>query len=287
MKLKPSETSSASISNATVPFIPFNLPQFLIDGVGADFVWKEKESRYKELRKVVAFLLECPQCLTPFGLVEFMAAIIPLAEELELQASLLRVQFSWLLYTFEPLLCHIFLGMYVKFLESFEGQEFEVASRLLLLSKESHHHLVFRLLALHWVLGFFALIVGDDEARKRSIMDMSLRFYPIIFDSLAMKALKLDLLAYCSRLLPNPGDANAVKSVEVDKEAYEVKLFKDGLVSVSAFKWLPPWNTETAVAFRTFHKFLIGGSPHSDGTSSSIAALIESNIFDTLQVCKI
>lgn len=283
MKLKPSETSSASISNATVPFIPFNIPQFLIDGVGADFVWKEKESYYKELRKVVAFLLECPQCLTPFGLVEFMAAIIPLAEELELQASLLRVQFSWLLYTFEPLLCHIFLGMYVKFLDTFEGQEFEVASRLLLLSKESHHHLVFRLLALHWVLGFFALIVGEDEARKRSIMDMSLRFYPTIFDSLALKALKLDLLAYCSRSLPNLGDANAVKSVEVDKEVYEVKLFKDGLVSVSAFKWLPPWNTETAVAFRTFHKFLIGGSPHSDGTSSSIAALIESNIFDTLQ----
>ncbi|KAH6809810.1 hypothetical protein C2S51_027593 [Perilla frutescens var. frutescens] len=283
VKLKPSENSIASISNATIPLIPFNLPQFLIDGVGIDFAWKEKEIYYKELRKVVAFLLECPQYLTSFGLVEFMVAIIPLAEELELQASLLRVQFSWLLYTFKPLLCHIFLGMYVKFLDSFEGQEFEVASRLLLLSKESHHHLVFRLLALHWALGFFALIVGEDEARKRSIMDMSLRFYPTIFDSLAMKALKLDLLAYCSKLLSNLGDANVVKGVEMDKEVYEVKLFKDGLVSVSAFKWLPPWNTETAVAFRTFHKFLIGGSPHSDGATSSIAALIESNIFDTLQ----
>ncbi|KAL0336620.1 UNVERIFIED_CONTAM: hypothetical protein Sradi_4873900 [Sesamum radiatum] len=282
VKLKPSDTI-ASISNATIPLIPFNFPQFLIDGVGADFVWKEKEICFKELRRVVAFLLECPQYLTPYGLVEFMVAIIPVAEELELQASLLRVQFSWLLYTFEPLLCHVFLGLYLKFLDSFEGQEFEVSSRLLLMSKESQHHLVFRLLGLHWILGFFALIVGKDDTRNRSILDMRLSFYPTIFDSLAMKALKLDLLAYCSSLVANPRDASGVKHVEADNEVYEVKLFKDGLVSVSAFRWLPPWSTETAVAFRTFHKFLIGGSPHSDAARSSVGTLIESNIFYTLQ----
>ncbi|PIN26835.1 hypothetical protein CDL12_00405 [Handroanthus impetiginosus] len=283
VKLKPSDTSIASISNATTPLIPFNVPQFFIDGVGGDFTWKENEICYKELRRVVAFLLDCPQYLTPFGLMEFMVAIIPVAEELELQASLLMVQFSWLLYTMEPLLCHVFLGMYLKFLNSFEGQEFEVAFRILLLSKESQQHLVFRLLGLHWMLGFFGLIVVKDEARKRSILDMSLSFYPAIFDSLAMKALKLDLLAYCSSLLRDPGNGNGVKGVEADKEVYEVKLFKDGLISVSAFKWLPPWSTETAVAFRTFHKFLIGGSPHSDASSSSMGTLIESSIFNTLQ----
>lgn len=284
VKLKPSDTTVASISNPTIPLIPFNFPQFLIDGVGADFVWKEKEIYYKELRRVVAFMLECPQYITPFGLLEFMIAIIPVAEELELQTSLLRVQFSWLLYTFEPLLCHAFLGMYLKFLDSFAGQEFEVASRLLLLSKESQHHLVFRLLGLHWMLGFFNSVVGEDEVKKRSIIDMSLSFYPTIFDSLAMKTLKLDLLAYCSSLLCNPGDANGVKDIEGDKEAYEVKLFNDALVSVSAFKWLPPYSTETAVAFRTFHKFLIGGLPHSDVAASSIGILMESNIFRALKV---
>ncbi|KAK6122811.1 hypothetical protein DH2020_043454 [Rehmannia glutinosa] len=251
VKLKPSGTSISSMSNATIPLIPFSVPQFLIDGVGSDFVWKEKEICYKELRRVVAFLLECPQYLTPFGLVEFMVAIIPVAEELELQASLMRVQFSWLLYTFEPLLCHIFLGIYFKFLDSFQGQELEVASRIMLLSKEPQHHLVFRLLGLHWILGFFALIV----------------------------ALKLDLLAYCSSLICNPGDASGLKGVEADKGVYQVTLFKDGLVSVSAFKWLPPWSTETAVAFRAFHKFLIGGSPHADASSSSVGTLIESDIF--------
>ncbi|GFP83035.1 ap-5 complex subunit beta-1 [Phtheirospermum japonicum] len=284
VKLKPSETGVASISNTTIPLIPFNVPQFLIGGVGAGFVWKEKEIHYKELRRVVAFLLECPQYLTPFGLVEFLVAMLPVAEELELQASLLRVQFSWLLRTFEPLLCHVFLGVYSKFLSSFQGQEFEVASRVLLLSKEPQHHLVFRLLGLHWMLGFFGLIVGEDEAGRRNILDMTLSFYPTIFDPLAIKALKLDLLTYCSSLVGKPGDADGVKGVDGNKEVYEVKLFEDGLVSVSSFKWLPPWSTETAVAFRSFHKFLIGGSPHNaDSSSSSAATLVESNIFYTLQ----
>ncbi|KAL3830660.1 hypothetical protein ACJIZ3_019462 [Penstemon smallii] len=283
VRLKPSETSVASISNATIPFIPFNVPRFLIDGVGVDFLWKEKEICYKELKRVISFLLECTQNLTPFGLLELMVAIIPVAEELELQASLLRVQFSGLLYTFDPLLCHAFLGMYLKFYDSFKGQDVEVARRLLLLSREFHHHLVFRLLGLQWLLGFFCVIVGRDEGRKRSIVDMSLSFYPTIFDSLAMKALKLDLLAYCSVLqCKNHGDANGKKSLEADKEMFGVKLFKDGIVSVSAFKWLPPWSTETAVAFRTFHKFLIGASPHFDA-DNSVGALTESNIFGTLQ----
>ncbi|KAL2507192.1 hypothetical protein Fot_30839 [Forsythia ovata] len=279
--LKPPGSNIISISNATIPLIPFNVPHFLIerdDHNGGDFVWKEEIS-YKDLRRVIAFLLEWPQNLTPFGLLEFMATTIPVAEELELQASLLRVQFSGLLYTYDPLLCHAFLEMYLKFLDSFDGQELDVAHRLLLLTKESQHQLVFRLLGLHWLLGFIRLIVNKDLGKKRSILEVSLSFYPTLFDSLSLKALKLDLLAYCSVLLNNSGDTNVVKGVEGEME---VKLFEDGLVSMSAFKWLPPWSTETAVAFRTFHKFLIGGSPHSD-TGSSSCSVMESNIFHTLQ----
>ncbi|GJX38855.1 hypothetical protein Tco_0252158, partial [Tanacetum coccineum] len=47
-------------------------------------------------------------------------------------------------------------------------------------------------------------------------------------------------------------------------EVSVVKLFEDGLESVSGFKWFPPWSTETSVAFRTFHKLLVGASSHSD-----------------------
>lgn len=278
VRLKPSDASVMSISTATIPLIPFNIPGFVIDGVGGDFVWKEKEMSYKELRRVVAFLFEFPHNLTPFGTVEFLVSIIPIAEELELQASLLRVQFSGLLYTFDPMLCHAFLGMYLKFFNSFQGQEVEVAHRLLLLSRESQHSLVFRLLGLHWLLGFFGMIAGWDEGRK-GILDMSLSFYPMLFDPLAIKAMKLDSLAFCSIVHRGPDDTNGVK----DTGMQGVKLFNDGLISVSAFKWLPPWSTETAVAFRTFHKFLIGALPHSAAAASN-CAFTETDIFKTLQV---
>ncbi|CAI9778197.1 unnamed protein product [Fraxinus pennsylvanica] len=284
VKLKPPDSNIISISNATTPLIPFNVPRFLIDRdehSGGDFVWKEEIS-YKDLRRVIAFLLEWPPNLTPFGLLEFMTTTIPVVEELELQASLLRVQFSGLLYTYDPLLCHAFLEMYSKFLDSFDGQDLDVANRLLLMTKESQHHLVFRLLGLHWLLGFIVLLVNKDLGKKRSILEISLSFYPTLFDSLSLKALKLDLLAYCS-VLSNSGDANAVKDVEGGMEVFEVKLFEDGLVAMSAFKWLPPWSTETAVVFRTFHKFLIGASPHSDTDSSSGRSVMESNVFHTLQ----
>ncbi|KZV36746.1 hypothetical protein F511_39291 [Dorcoceras hygrometricum] len=283
VKLKPSPNTVASINNAAIPLIPFNVPQFFIDGSVCDFVWKENETSYRELRRVMAFLLEWPFNLTPFGLMEFMVAILPVAEELELQASLLRVQFSGLLSTYEPLLCHAFLGMYLKFLDSFQGQETEVAHGLLLLSKDSQHQLVFRLLGLHWLLGFFGLVASNDLGRKKSFINMSKSFYPRIFDPLAMKALKLDLIAAYSVLLCSPRDADGSDGVETGTESYEVKLFQDGLVSTSAFKWLPPWSTETAVAFRTLHKLFVGASPHSDDGSTCVDTLAQSNIFITAQ----
>lgn len=91
-----------------IPLNPFDVPQFLIEGSGCNILWKENEMSYRELRRVVAFMLECPPNLTPFGLMEFIVAILSVAEELELQASLLRVQFSGLVITYEPLLCQLF-----------------------------------------------------------------------------------------------------------------------------------------------------------------------------------
>ncbi|KAI3501958.1 hypothetical protein L1887_29987 [Cichorium endivia] len=262
---------NVSILTTSIPLIPFNIPQFLIGG-------SSKENSVlpiKELRRVMSFLLEWPPFLTPFGLFEFMSIIMPVAVALELQASLLKVQFSGLLYTFNMLLCHAFLGMYLKFPEAFSGQENEVISRLLLISRETQHILVFRLLALHWLLGFMGLVMSKRKVIKERIFATALRFYPSVFDPLALKALKLDLIAYCSILLDmsRVADANG----QMVSEVPVVKLFEDGLESVSGFKWLPPWSTETSVAFRMFHKLLIGASSHSD--NSSTRALMESTIF--------
>jgi AP-5 complex subunit beta-1 len=207
-----------------------------------------------------------------------------MAVALELQASMLKVQFFWMIYSFDPLSCHVVLTMYSRFLDVFDGQEGEIFSRLLLISKETHHYLVFRLLALHWLLGLLSKLMFSGEVGKyKSIFELGLRFYPAVFDPLALKALKLDLLAFYSICLDRLKlESFSGEEVGIGKSA--AKLFEDGLVSVSAFKWLPPWSTETAVAFRAFHKFLIGASSHSDSDPSTTRTLMDSTIFHTLQV---
>ncbi|XP_076895018.1 uncharacterized protein LOC143547493 [Bidens hawaiensis] len=263
---------------ASVPLVPFNVPQFLIggsvgrEGFGLGVI---------ELRRVMSFLLEWPQYLMSFGLFEFISVVMPVAVALELQASLLKVQFSGLLYTSDMLFCHAYLGMYLQFPEAFSGHEDEIIRRVSLVSRETHNMLVFRLLALHWLLGFMGLVVSKRTVIKEKIYGTALRFYPTVFDPLALKALKLDLIVYCAILLDKSRLADANGEVVSNVSGYEgsvVKLFEDALESVSGFKWLPPWSTETSVAFRTFHKLLIGESSHSD-TGSSTRGLVESTIF--------
>ncbi|GMP92483.1 hypothetical protein CsSME_00042698 [Camellia sinensis var. sinensis] len=276
---------NVSILNSSIPLVPFNVPPFLISGNGG-FSKDISGSSYKELRRVLSFLLDCPLFLTSFGLVEFMSMILPVAVVLELQGSLLKVQFSGLLYTYDPLMCHAFLMMYKHFRDAFNGQEGEIARRLILISREAQQYLVFRLIALHWLLGFIGLLSNGEVGKKKAVLGMGLSFYPTVFDPLSLKSLKLDLLAYCSILFGESTSANeeGVQSQDVSLGLSVVKLFEDGLVSVLAFKWLPPWSTETAVAFRTFHKFLIGASSHSDTDPSSTRILMASTIFSTLQV---
>lgn len=277
---------NVSVLSSSIPLVPFNVPRFLIGGSlgreGSGLV-------VKELRRVMSFLLEWPLYLTSFGLVEFMSVVLPVAVALELQASLLKVQFSGLLYTSDMLLCHAYLGMYLQFAEAFSGHENEVIRRVSLISRENQQVLVFRLLALHWLLGFMGLVVLKKKVIKEKIYGTALRFYPTVFDPLALKALKLDLIVYCSNILDNSRleDANGeIISNVGGPEGSVVKLFEDALESVSGFKWLPPWSTETSVAFRTFHKLLIGTSSHSDDGSST-RGLVESTIFRATEVqCK-
>lgn len=277
---------NVSILNTSVPLVPFNVPQWVLSGGDENGIGSKEVVvglNYKELRRAMAFLLESPQVLTPSGMMEFLGMVMPMAVALELQASMLKVQFFWMIYSFDPLSCHVVLTMYSRFLDVFDGQEGEIFSRLLLISKETHHYLVFRLLALHWLLGLLSKLMFSGEVGKyKSIFELGLRFYPAVFDPLALKALKLDLLAFYSICLDRLKlESFSGEEVGIGKSA--AKLFEDGLVSVSAFKWLPPWSTETAVAFRAFHKFLIGASSHSDSDPSTTRALMDSTIFHTLQ----
>ncbi|WVZ12617.1 hypothetical protein V8G54_017147 [Vigna mungo] len=263
---------SVSILNTSVPMIPFYAPNCVTDsGSGSE---SGSGLNVKELRRALSFLLEWPHVMTPCGIMEFVSMIIPVALALELQPSMLKVQVFGMIHSFDPVLCHAVLSMYVHFLEAFEGQEGEVSRRILLISTESQHFLVFRLLAIHWLLGLNQFVF---EKTKPTI-ELCSTFYPALFDPLALKALKLDLLAFSSVC------ANVLRLKSGYDELIDpVKLFENGLVCVSSFKWLPPTSTETAVAFRTFHKFLIASSSHSDNDPSTARNLLDSAIFRTLQ----
>ncbi|XP_057527067.1 uncharacterized protein LOC130806134 [Amaranthus tricolor] len=278
-----------SVFSTAVPLVPFNVPNWVItddDDNGGGENWGEEDSvrlgvelsgtSLKELKRVMAFLLEWPRVLTPCGMLEFMSMLMPLAIGLELQSSLLKVQFSGLLYNFDPLLWHVVLVLWRRFLDSFDGQEGDIVKRLMFISKEGQQPLVFRLLVLHWLLGFVVLVSSNDFEKRRLIVEIGSSFYPNVYDALALKSLKLDLLAFCSVIID-----------DVSKDGFTGKIvvnyFKDGLISVDGFKWLPPWSMETAVAFRSFHKFLIGSSSHFDADPSSSKAIMESAIFRSIE----
>ena len=97
-----------------------------------------------------------------------------------------------------------------------------------------------------------------------------------MFDPLALKAKKLDCLGFVAA------------SVDGDKVGGQqtTELIDDGLVCVSAFRWLPAWSTETAVAFRALHRVLLGAAPHStnDTGCSGAGELLNSTTFHHFQV---
>lgn len=277
-----------SVFSTGVPLVPFNIPQWAkiggVDEDGDDEVYLKLHleaelsgSNLKELKRVMAFLLEWPQVLTSCGMMEFMSVVMPLAVALELQPSLLKVQFFGLLYNYDPLLWHVVLMLYSQFPDTFGGQEGEIFRRLMLISKEGQQPLIFRLLVLHWLMGLVELVSKRDVEKRTLIAGMGSSFYPNVYDALALKSVKLDLLVLCSAVV------DAAESCDGSSRVSALKYFEDGLVCVSAFKWLPPWSTETAVAFRTIHKFLIGVSSHSDNVLSATKAVMASAIFHAIQ----
>lgn len=224
------------------------------------------ELNLREIRRVLAFLLDRTPALTPCALAEMVSALLGIVAALEHRVpavtALLKVRFSGLIYSYDPVLVHVVLTLYARFSDAFTGEdELAIARRLVLLSKDAQMPLVFRLLALHWLLGSKHLV---DE--KVSLSELAPCFYPLVFDPLALKAKKLDALACIAAREEVSGDGG---------ESEVVKLFNDGLVCVSAFKWLPPWSSETSVAFRAFHEFLIAVAP---------AAISDSTIFCFLKV---
>lgn len=184
-------------------------------------------------------------------------------------AAQVKVQFGGMVYSSSPLLLHSLLMLFVQFPGAFGADdERKMARRLALAACEAHRPLLVRLLALHWLLG--------SERFRVSVPGLARWFYPGMFDPLALKAKKLDCLGF------------AAASVDTDKVGggqQTTELIDDGLVSVSAFRWLPPWSTETGVAFRALHMVLVGAAPHSANHTGGAGAgeLLNSTTFHHFQ----
>ncbi|XP_078439745.1 AP-5 complex subunit beta-like protein [Wolffia australiana] len=260
------------ILSTSLPLVPFNAPEEKKSGLALS------DENLRDVKKVMAFLLERPMILTPMGIAQLIFMLIRVVVEEEAQigaaaAVLLKVQFSGLLSSYHPMLCHAVLTLCSRLPDAFSGDDLEIARRLTVLSKETQQPLVFRVLALHWLLGVVASPTADKNAL---LISMAASFYPDLFDPLALKAAKLDVLAWVAASLESGEQKEQVPGVS------PVKLYQDGLVCVSAFKWLPPWSTETLIVFRTLHKFLIGAVSGSD-SEESLLVRAESTTFCSLQ----
>jgi AP-5 complex subunit beta-1 len=272
--------SSASILSVAGPPTPFAVPAHLLlppAAPGASMA-PPSEVNVRDIRKVLALLMDRPQVLTPAAAMEMMSILAEVASAV-LQwapaiAAHIKVQFGGMVHSSNAMLLHSLLTLFLQFPDAF-GTEDErtMAHRLALAACEVHRPLAVRLLALHWLLG---------SGRFRNLVPGLARwFYPALFDPLALKAKKLDCLAYVAAGVDGEKVAAAGRASE-----RLTGLLDDGLVSVSAFRWLPAWSTETGVAFRALHSVLVGASPHrTDGTPCSGAGeLLNSTMFHHLQV---
>jgi len=68
---------------------------------------------------------------------------------LGLQVSLLKVQFSSLIYPYEHILCHLVLMIFTHFLDYFDGEDKNIFICLILISKEVSQPIFLCLLAIH------------------------------------------------------------------------------------------------------------------------------------------
>ncbi|XP_006649198.2 uncharacterized protein LOC102704955 [Oryza brachyantha] len=270
-------SSATSILAVSGPPTPFSVPGHLLSPAPAPAdPLPPSEANLRDIRKVLALIMERPQVLTPAAAMEMAAILAEVSTAVvgwaPAIAAHVKVQFGGMAHSSSLMLLHSVLTLFVQFPDAFGAEdERKMARRLALAAREAHRPLPARLLALHWLLG--------SEKFRFAVPGLSRWFYPGVFDPLAVKAKKLDCLA--------------LVSVGIDGEKTEgardvnqpIGLVDDGLACVAAFRWLPGWSTETGVAFRALHEVLIAAAPHSlDGSGCSGAGeLLNSTIFHHLQ----
>ncbi|KAL5213327.1 hypothetical protein ABZP36_024174 [Zizania latifolia] len=266
--------SSTSILAVSGPPTPFCVPTHLSSPAPAPGEpLPPSEVNLRDIRKVLALLMERPQVLTPAAAMEMAAILAELSSAVvgwaPAIAAHVKVQFGGMAHSSSLMLLHSILTLFVQFPDAFGAEdERKMARRLALAAREAHRPLAARLLALHWLLG--------SGKFRYAVPGLVKWFYPGVFDPLALKAKKLD----CLGLVAAGDKIEGAKDVE-----QTIGLVDDGLACISAFRWLPGWSAETGVAFRALHGILVAAAPHNtDGLGCSGAGeLLNSTIFHHLQ----
>jgi AP-5 complex subunit beta-1 len=239
----------------------------------------------REFRTVVAFLLERPNLLTTVGMLELVSSIIKISRAIDLSGPTLKTHFTNILHTYSPVLCHIVVVIYTQFMGSLDGEDGTILKRLIALARDDSQSLPFRLLGVHWLQGIGALHLRHQNL---SIMaPYASQLYPLVFDPLSLKAAKLGALAHCAVELDQqegaPEGNLTIRRGSLDPPSV---LLNKGLLSVSSYHLLPPWSTETLLAFHIFHRFLTVTISHSAGSKVHTAYQTDfrkSVLFETLQ----
>ncbi|KAI5077856.1 hypothetical protein GOP47_0007680 [Adiantum capillus-veneris] len=284
---------ASSFLSTSAPLTPFSVPSFLVTSDPGEEALSVPSRELtsgvlKEFRRVVGLLLERPQLLTSSGMLEFVSSLIDIAAALELQGSILKLQLYSFIYTYNPLLCQVVLMIYFHFMDSFKGEEGAIFKRLNLLCNDPQQPSVIRLLAVHWLLGLERLLLSKD--RKPYLAMMAPSMYPLIYDPLSLKALKLDTLAHCAACVQSMGteivtqqQSGMSNAPPLQKAEAASKLFKDGSVCLSAFRWLPSWSSETRLMFRMMHRFFTVDVMHSQSEPDDDVEPFRSALFKTLE----
>ncbi|CAM6122459.1 unnamed protein product [Calypogeia fissa] len=274
----------------TAPLIPFSAPFFLVSSTpGKEIQALPKRDltpgNLREFRTVVAFLLERPHLLSTVGMLELVSSIIEISKAIDLSGATLKTHFSGILHSYSPVLCHIVLIIYTRFMDSMDGEEGTILRRLVALPKEDSQSLPFRLLGVHWLLGIETLHLKEQNLSV--IAPYASELYPLVFDPLSLKAAKLGALAYCAFALDQRGKASQGNVVNINGSGDSPSvLLNEGLLSVSSYQWLPPWSNETQLAFHIFHRFLTVTIPHPPRSTAHVSNQVgfkDSQLFETLQ----
>eukprot|EP00246_Nothoceros_aenigmaticus_P007127 TRINITY_DN20761_c0_g1_i1.p1 TRINITY_DN20761_c0_g1~~TRINITY_DN20761_c0_g1_i1.p1 ORF type:complete len:393 (-),score=41.82 TRINITY_DN20761_c0_g1_i1:28-1182(-) len=93
-------------------------------------------------------------------------------------------------------------------------------------------------------------------------MSLASGLYPLVFEPLALKTAKLNALASCAGCIQPPSTSFDDKQSDARLETSS-QLLREGIISVSAFKWLPTSSTETRLAIHLLNRFLTLLVPNS------------------------